>query len=115
MRVTAFLNGAENGPPRNQKTRDPMRNLNESTITDAVIDRITALERKQIRATLGEDHVVIETRTPNLFCGVDPDAWIRILTDVLDEIVREYPDLGRQPDAVLVSNVHCKQRQLPVH
>src|SRR5882757_3196780 len=47
-----------------------------------------------------------------LLCN--PDSWIRVLANMIEQEIREGPDFGRQPDAVLVGDVHREQRQFPV-
>src|SRR3954447_4045151 len=44
----------------------------------------------------------------------DPNSWIRVLADMIEQKIRENSDFGRQPSAVLVGDVHREQRQFPV-
>src|SRR3954454_10309271 len=70
------------------------------------------LARRQIyrSARLG-----CERPPPGTLLRLDPDPRLRMLTDVVDQKVGKYPDLGRQPGAVLIGDVHGEQRQLPIH
>src|ERR1700730_12836198 len=55
------------------------------------------------------------SRVLDLLLGLYPDPRIGVLADMFDQKVREHPDLGGQPDAVLVGDVHREERQFPVH